>query len=268
MSDSSHRLFRSGFGEDLVAVRLIDEVDIVWMTADVASNELAQRRRFCALSPHVIEGGLGERTADAPTFVAVLDLGVDEDHLSGGQAVEGEAGQLAVDARLVSAGVGVVADGDLMPLGHHGALLGVGLIALHVIGPRGQRRPRTNTLDRSAATSSGPTAVKIASPAPARASTPRTCATGASASVSISRPTRKQATPTRPAHGGRTASGPRVVCRTGAPGCGSRWPARLSRNSSARLGARTTRPSSTEMTTAHRVALSAAASRRVRPGSR
>src|SRR5882757_4299115 len=239
MSDSSHRLFRSGFGEDLVAVRLIDEVDIVWMTADVASNELAQRRRFCALSPHVIEGGLGERTADAPTFVAVLDLGVDEDHLSGGQAVEGEAGQLAVDARLVSAGVGVVADGDLMPLGHHGALLGVGLIA-----------------------------VKIASPAPARASTPRTCATGASASVSISRPTRKQATPTRPAHGGRTASGPRVVCRTGAPGCGSRWPARLSRNSSARLGARTTRPSSTEMTTAHRVALSAAASRRVRPGSR
>src|SRR5882757_4890401 len=102
MSDSSHRLFRSGVGHDLVVVCLIDEVNIVWMTADVASNELAHRRRLFALSAHVIEGGLGERPTDALAFVAVLHLGVDEDHLSGSQAVEGEAGQLAVDARLIS----------------------------------------------------------------------------------------------------------------------------------------------------------------------
>src|SRR4051794_18024875 len=104
----------SGRGE-LRAQARIDQVDVLLVGPDVARGERTRRDDGLAARADVVERLADERAAEPLPLVALGDLGVRDDDAVPGRPILRPSDQLAVDAQLAAALLGVVLDGPGHP---------------------------------------------------------------------------------------------------------------------------------------------------------
>ena len=107
---------------------MVDQVVVVRVPLDPPGDEWADRDGLLAPGPHVVQGGPGQRPADALALEAIVHLGVGEHGAPVAAAVLGEPGQLTAQPGLVALPLGGLddLDGGRTRRGAHTDLKGTG----------------------------------------------------------------------------------------------------------------------------------------------